>query len=265
MIQAYFGLKRQPFTKELKTEQMFETFDLKEAAARLQILKQSRGLFCLTGEPGAGKTSALRRFVNELNPQTHVHCYTPHATINRGDLYRQINQLLKLPPRGRKSDLFEQIQRGIFELHDAQGKTPVIILDEAHLMDHETLTELILITNFQMDSRVPFLLVLIAQPDLRETLKRRIHEPLNQRITLRYHMAGIQTDEEAGDYVKHHLKIAGRTEALFDDQAISMLRQLGQGLPRKIGNLAHSAMTIAMVKRSQIINSDLVIQASQGI
>lgn len=265
MIQAYFGLKRQPFTKELKTEQMFETFDLKEADARLQILKQSRGLFCLTGEPGAGKTSALRRFVNELNPQTHIHCYTPHATINRGDLYRQINQLLKLPPRGRKSDLFEQIQRGIFELHDAQGKTPVIILDEAHLMDHETLTELILITNFQMDSRVPFLLVLIAQPDLRETLKRRIHEPLNQRITLRYHMAGLQTDEEAGDYIKHHLKIAGRTEALFDDAAISMLRQLGQGLPRKIGNLAHAAMTIGMVKRSQIINSDLVIQAAQGI
>jgi general secretion pathway protein A len=265
MIQAYFGFRRTPFTKELKTEQMFDSFDLKEAFVRLQLLKQTRGIFCLTGEPGAGKTSALRKFVNELNPQTHVHCYTPHATVNRTDLYRQLNQLLKLTPRMRKSDLFEQIQRGIIELHEAQGKTPVIILDEAHLLDHELLTELILITNFQMDSKLPFLLVLIGQPDLRETLKRRIHEPLNQRITLRYHMAGIQTDEEAGDYISHHLKLAGRTEPLFEEQAISMLKQLGQGLPRKIGNLAHSAMTLAMVKRLQIINSDLVIQASQGI
>lgn len=265
MIQAYFGFKRTPFTKEINTEQMFDSFDLKEAFIRLQLLKQSRGIFCLTGEPGAGKTSVLRKFVQELNPQTHVHCYTPHTTVNRTDLYRQINQLLKLPVRMRKSDLFEQIQKTISDLHNAQGKTPVIILDEAHLMDHESLTELILITNFQMDSKLPFLLVLIGQPDLRETLKRRIHEPLNQRITLRYHMAGIQTDEEAGDYVKHHLKLAGRADPLFDDQALTMLRQLAQGLPRKIGNLAHASMTLAMVKRTQIITSDIVVQASQGI
>lgn len=171
----------------------------------------------------------------------------------------------QLPPRVRKSDLFEQIQRAIFELHDSQGKTPVIILDEAHLMDHETLQELIMITNFQMDSRVPFLLILIGQPDLRETLKRRIHEPLNQRISLRYHMAGIQTDEEAHDYIRHHLKIAGRTDPLFEDATITMLRQLGQGLPRKIGNLATAAMTVAMVKREQVVTSDFVVQASQGI
>ena len=94
------------------------------------------------------------------------------------------------PPRVRKSDLFEQIQRGIQDLHDVQGKTPVIILDEAHLIDHDTLQELILITNFQMDSKLPFVLVLIGQPDLRDRLKRRMHEPLNQRITLRYHYGG---------------------------------------------------------------------------
>ena len=265
MIQAYFGFKRQPFFKELPTSQMFPSFDLKEAQTRLQLLKQNRGIFCLTGEPGAGKTSVLRKFVEELNPQTHIHCYTPHATVNRNDLYRQINQLLKLPPRVRKSDLFEQIQRTVLELHDSQGKTPVIILDEAHLMDHESLQELILITNFQMDSKLPFLLVLIGQPDLRDRLKRRMHEPLNQRITLRYHMAGLTNDEETRDYLLHHLKIAGRSDPLFEEPAYAILRQLGQGLPRKIGNLAMAAMTLAMVKRLQSINADLVVQSSSGI
>jgi type II secretory pathway predicted ATPase ExeA len=112
---------------------------------------------------------------------------------------------------------------------------------------------------------MPFLLVLIGQPDLRDKLKRRMHEPLNQRITLRYHMAGLTSDEEARDYVLHHLKIAGRTDPLFEEPAYAILRQLGQGLPRKIGNLASSAMTLAMVKRTQSINADFVVQASSGI
>jgi type II secretory pathway predicted ATPase ExeA len=153
----------------------------------------------------------------------------------------------------------------VTELHVNHGKTPVIILDEAHLMDHDTLQELILITNFEMDSKVPFLLVLIGQPDLREKLKRRMHEPLNQRITLRYHMAGVTTDEEARDYVLHHLKLAGRTDPLFEEQAIPMIRQLGQGLPRKMGNIAVAAMTLAMAKKCQSVSADLVVKASDGI
>lgn len=265
MIQAYFGFKRMPFPKEIKTDSMYESFDLKEVAARLQILKQNRGIFCLTGEPGSGKTSALRRFVEGLNPQTHVHCYTPHATVNRSDLYRQLNHLLKLPRRIRKSDLFDQLQRAVTEMHESQGKTPVIILDETHLMDHDTLQELILITNFQMDSKVPFLLVLIGQPDLREKLRRRMHEPLNQRITLRYHMAGILDDEEARSYCLHHLKLAGRADPLFEEQAFGLLKQLGQGLPRKMGNLAVAAMMLAMAKKSTLVTSDHVIKGADGI
>jgi general secretion pathway protein A len=264
MIEAYFGFKKSPFPKELRVDQMIDTYDIREASSRLAYTKQHRGLLMLTGEPGSGKTSALRKFVDGLNPQTHLHCYTPLATVSRTELYRQLNQLLKLPVRMKKCDLFEQIQRTVTELFENQGKTPCFILDEAHMMDHETLQELILITNFQMDSKVPFILVLIGQADLRDKLKRRMHEPLNQRITLRYHMVGLSL-EETRSYVQHHLKIAGRSDPLFEESAIEVIHQLGLGLPRKVNNLATAAMTIAMIKKKTQIDSDLVIQASAGI
>jgi general secretion pathway protein A len=264
MIQAYFGLKKLPFAKEIKTDQMLETFDTKETFTRLSYIRQNRGIFCLTGEPGSGKTSILRKFVESLNPQTHTHCYTPHTTISRSELYRQLNSLLNLPPKVRKSDLFEQIQRAILDLYQNQGKTPVIILDECHLMDHQTLQELVLMTNFHMDSKVPFILVLVGQVELRETLKRRIHEPLNQRITLRYHMAGLSSDETPR-YIEHQMKLAGRKDPLLEDQATKMIHQLSHGLPRKVANLTLASMTVAAVKQKNLIDTDCVIQASAGV
>jgi len=264
MMTTYFGLKRQPFIKEIKTDQMLETFDMREAFARLSYVRQNRGIMLLTGEPGAGKTSMLRKFVDSLNPQTHQHCYTPHATVSRSEMYRQLNLLLKLPMKIRKTELFDQIQRAIMELYENAGKTPVIIMDEMHMADHQMLQELILITNFQMDSKVPFILVLIGQPELRETLKRRIHEPLNQRITLRYHMAGLNPDETPS-FIRHQLKIAGRHDPLFEENSFEVIHQLAHGLPRKVGNLALASMTLAMTKKRQTVDADCVVQASAGI
>ena len=59
MIDAYFGFKKSPFAKELRCDQMIETYDIREASSRLAYTKQHRGLLMLTGEPGSGKTTVL--------------------------------------------------------------------------------------------------------------------------------------------------------------------------------------------------------------
>lgn len=76
MLETYFGIKQMPFTQEIKTVDLIPSFDIKETEARLAYLKQHRGIMRLTGEPGSGKTSILRRWVDTLNPQAYQHCYT---------------------------------------------------------------------------------------------------------------------------------------------------------------------------------------------
>lgn len=260
MMEAYFGLKRLPFGKEIKSQDLISSFDMREAEARLNHVKQYRGIMCLTGEPGSGKTSIVRKWVEDLNPQSFLHCYTPHVTVSRSELYRQINALLNLPLKVRKSDLFRQIQAAIWSQY-TQGKVTVLVLDECQMMDHATLQELVLITNFEMDSRLPFILLLIGQPEFKDILVRAIHEPLRQRINLRYHMSGLGPDEMKV-YIEGHLRLAGRVDPLFDDGAFAVLHQLSSGLPRKINRLALAAMQLVMSERRKLVTADDILKVA---
>lgn len=106
MMIAYFNIKKYPFKQEIKPLDMFPSTIFKETEARLNHIKNHRGIMRLTGEPGSGKTSVLRKWVDSLSPQSFQHCYTPHTTVSKVDLYRQINTMLNLPPKTRKADLF---------------------------------------------------------------------------------------------------------------------------------------------------------------
>ena len=258
MLEAYFGLRKLPFTQEIKTSELVPNFDVKEAEARLGYLKTHRGIMRLTGEPGSGKTSILRRWVDTLNPQSYQHCYTPHATVSKTDLYRQINSLLNLPSKMRKSDLFNQIQAAIWAQY-TQGKITCLIFDECQMMDHATLQELVPLTNFMMDSKLTFIMLLVGQPELLDKLNRSIHEPLRQRIHLHYHMAGLSFDE-VKVYILTQLKQAGRTDPLFEETSFAVIHQLSNGLPRKINSLCLSSMKLAHIERRQKIDGDLILK-----
>jgi type II secretory pathway predicted ATPase ExeA len=260
MMEAYFGLKFLPFGKEIKSQDLIKSFDVREAEARLNHIKQYRGIMCLTGEPGSGKTSIVRKWVEDLNPQSFLHCYTPHVTVSRSELYRQTNTLLNLPAKVRKSDLFRQIQGAIWHQY-THGKVTVLVLDECQMMDHLTLQELVLLTNFEMDSQVPFILLLIGQPEFKDLLSRALHEPLRQRINLRYHMSGLNLDE-VKPYVEGHLRLAGRQDPLCEDGAFGVLHQLSSGLPRKINKLILSAMQKVLSEKRKTITTDDILKVA---
>ena len=260
---AWFGLKRLPFDKEIKTGDLFEAESLTECLARLGFMKQRCGCMLLTGDPGVGKTVALRRFANSLNDNLYRPIYTPLSTLKRSDMLRHINQKLGLESRATKSSLFVQIQQEILDSREQRGRIVTIILDEAQLLQTGPLQELRLLTNFKMDSCDPFISILSGQSDLRRVMDYAIMEPFSQRMRMRYHMPPL-TAEETSRYIEHHMRLAGAPEPIFSEDARLAIHELSFGIPRRIGSIAVQAMTCAMFMDKRTADADTVLKAKSG-
>lgn len=259
---AWFGLKRFPFDKNIKPRDTLDTEPLKESMARLEYIKRRGGILLLTGDPGVGKTLALRCYVDSLNENLFKTYYTPLSTLSRSDLLYHLNRLLGLPPRLSKSAIYGQIQQALLESKEQLGKTIIIIIDEAHLLQTGPLEELRLLTNFKMDSYDPFILVLSGQSGLKRVMDFAVMEPFNQRIAMRYHMPGL-SPEESKHYVTHHLKLAGAKEPLLDEMALKAVYEVSFGIPRKIGTVTEQALTYAMFDQKHTVSPEMVLKVKR--
>jgi type II secretory pathway predicted ATPase ExeA len=129
----------------------------------------------------------------------------------------------------------------------------VVIFDEAHLLDNAQMEAVRMLTNHDRDSGAPFAAILVGQPTLRQRLRLGVLAALDQRISVRYALTGM-TPAETGEYLAHHLKIAGRTDTLFSADAISLIHSASHGYPRAINNLTVNALTAAFARDSSIVD-----------
>ncbi|MGI9002215.1 MAG: ExeA family protein [Pseudonocardia sp.] len=127
------------------------------------------------------------------------------------------------------------------------------MIDEAHLLDHTQLDGIRMLTNHDMDSRSPFAALLIGQPTLRRKIKLGVLAALDQRIAVRYHMTGMTSEETAG-YLRHHLTLAGRSDTLFSDDAITLIHTTSRGYPRAVNNLAIASLLAAFTANKAIVD-----------
>ena len=104
-----------------------------------------------------------------------------------------------------------------------------------------------------MDSHSPFACILVGQPTLRRRIKLGTFAALDQRISLRYAMPPMTAIETAG-YITQHLKLAGRADTLFSDDATALIHQVSRGLPRAVNNLALQALVAAYATKKAIVD-----------
>ena len=261
MFESFFGFKKTPFSDCPDGKQVFTSEGWRQVKTRLDFLTQHPGAGLLTGEVGAGKSTAARVFAAALNPNLHKILYVHFSNGSALDLLRQIALALDLEPAHFRGDLVLQISAAIVQLNQSKKQHPILICDEAHLLPHPALEQLPLLLNFEMDSSRYLTLLLIGQPLLRRTLSLQIHEALRQRIGVNYHLEGL-TRQELDVYLTQQLKAAGVAQPLFDETARQGLYQVTKGIPRKVNKLAMTALRLAAERKMQMVDEAVLLDAT---
>jgi type II secretory pathway predicted ATPase ExeA len=97
----------------------------------------------------------------------------------------------------------------------------------------------------------------VGQPELRERLRVRGGEAFAQRVGIGYHLGPLDA-EETGHYLAHRLAVAGRTAPLFEPEAIDALHAASGGVPRRVNQLAASALLEGFARDATTIDTAII-------
>ena len=252
-LQSHWGFTTMPFGRNLAPSMLHRHAGHAEAVARIDWCVAQHALGVVTGEVSAGKTVAVRAATAALDGSRHVIIYLPNPSIGVRGMLHHIVAALGHVPSFYTATLAPQAADALAAEHAERGRTPVVIFDEAHLLDNPQLEAIRMLTNHDMDSGAPFAALLVGQPTLRQRLRLGVLAALDQRIAVRYALAGMNPDDTA-DYITHHLKLAGRTDTLFSADAITLIHNASRGYPRAVNNLAMNALTAAFARNDTIVD-----------
>lgn len=252
-VQEYYGFTRLPFRSDLAPSMLARTQAHTEATARITWCVNQKAIGVITGEVGAGKTVAIRAATTALDTSRHSTIYLPNPVVGTRGMLHHIVAALGQVPSYHKATLVPQAADALASEQAERGRTPILVIDEAHLLDNQQMETIRMLTNHDMDSATPFATLLVGQPTLRQRLRLGVLAALDQRVSIRYALPGMQP-KETKDYINHHLKIAGRTDTLFSDDAINQIHIASRGYPRAVNNLATNALTAACLKNQAIVD-----------
>ncbi|MEV7152723.1 AAA family ATPase [Streptomyces sp. NPDC093084] len=224
-----------------------------QAFARVTWCIGERALGVITGEVGAGRAVAVRALLSQLDHPRHKVIYLADSAVGVAGIHHAIVTSLGGLPRPHKSTLIPQATDLLTTENSERGSVLVLIIEEAHLLDHEHLEAIRMLTNYEMDSSSPLACLSIGQPTLRHKIKLGVLAALDQRIQVPHNIPSI-TGEETASYLVHHLGLAGRTDTFFTDDAIPLLHDTARGYPRIVNNLAVQALLSVYAEGKLIVD-----------
>jgi type II secretory pathway predicted ATPase ExeA len=254
-IKEWFKLKQNPFTRNMQHSELYRYEQIDELFALLKQTVEDSSMALVTGRAGTGKTTGVRGFLGSLPTAKYRSVYIGQEQRSSGVIVRILHELgaqTKGTWANRTLRLSQKLQDTI-----RSGRHLILVIDEAHLLESQTLEDIRLLTNTEMDSGTGLSVLILGQHWLRGMLKKVPNEALYQRLRLRIAMEGL-TESQTRAYIQHHLSLAGAQQEVFSEEATTEIFAASEGILREINNIAYECMYLAAATEVHIIDKSLV-------
>lgn len=256
MFTTHFSMTNQPFCEKIPTNLIMKDERFTQGLARLQYLLHSGSLAVIYGQTGVGKSTLLKLFLSQIPLNLFLPIYVHFTHVKSSSLLTLIVSQPGEIPKHTKDRLFLQIM----DKSSRSNLTPIIFIDEAHLLNTDAFTDLRLLVSSPLDSSAHLKIILSGQEHLKSILKRDILADFAQRISVHYHIHPL-TKTQTASYIDFHLKSSGASDKIFDSNVKDLIHEFSAGIPRQINSISTACLINASFKLSQKVTPDIFHQA----
>ncbi|MBN1867112.1 AAA family ATPase [Candidatus Sumerlaeota bacterium] len=257
MYLEHFGLREEPFRMTPDPTFFFPSKQHRAAIAGLIYLVEFRkGFGILTGGIGTGKTMLCRILLSRLGPDART-ALIVHPPRKRRELLQAIVEELEVPCDGQDSSysLIDRIQQYLIGQLNA-GQNVVLIIDEAQHLESGVLEEIRMLSNMETEKEKILQIILVGQEELRDKMATDELRQLRQRVVVNCALEPFSFNDTC-DYIQHRIDVAGLPGVeLFDLEAIQMIHEFSEGVPRIINAACDRCLLAEFAKRSGRVGSE---------
>jgi general secretion pathway protein A len=266
MYNAFFGFKESPFSLSPDPAFFYRSEQHEEALANLVYGVQARkGFVVLTGEVGTGKTTMLECLRDYLETQYIEFAFVFNSRITSDQFFEMIAYDLNLPcARTSKTEVLFALNQLLVE-QAQEGRTVVLIVDEAHNLEWEVLEEIRLLGNLENRNGKLLQIVLAGQPEFDRKLDAPNLRQLKQRIVLRYSLQPF-TLRDAVEYMQSRLERAGMpNQTVFSEELMAEIHLRTQGIPRVINAVCDNMLLNAFALEQKACSVEMLDEVCRDI
>lgn len=259
MYNAFFGFTESPFNLSPDPGFFYRSQQHEEALANLIYGVQSRkGFIVLTGEVGTGKTTMLECLRDYLYSQRIEFAFIFNSRIKPDELYEMIAYDLDLRcNRQSKTDIIYSLNDLLIQQSN-DGRTTVLIVDEAHNLEWDVLEEIRMLGNFENRTGKLLQVILAGQPEFDRKLDAPNLRQLKQRVVLRCTLKPFN-QFETSEYIQTRLaKVGMHDQTVFPPDVLAEVHVRSQGIPRVINALCDNLLLTAFALETPITTIEML-------